>query len=278
VTWFDDPGDRELLKLIPLLRNLAKVQDVRPYIKKMVRTNKINYTRLQRVFRDTGRESDNLDDKKSQSFRIDKSADNLDSRSKRPKSISQVRGKVETKNQSIKYQVKPFAVKKQVEEFEICDQCTTKTSDKEISKILILKSNSKKLKHSFVNIDNINKKILPKKKKTKKASKVKSKNTKDRTLSKYREPTTINHESLVETRSRMHEKADTMRKSIPMFDEYDNVETIKQDETSKLASFAHNLRRTYLKSGSNSKTALGFNDFISKASKKYEDLDRRFKF
>lgn len=33
ISWFDDPQDQELKKLIPLLDKLSKVQDVRPYIK-----------------------------------------------------------------------------------------------------------------------------------------------------------------------------------------------------------------------------------------------------
>ena len=51
-SWFEDPTDRELIKMIPLLQKLAKVQDVRTYIKKIVKSNKINYTKVKKIFED----------------------------------------------------------------------------------------------------------------------------------------------------------------------------------------------------------------------------------
>ena len=39
LSWFDNPNDTELLKLIPLLKYLAKVNDVRPIIKQVVNKN-----------------------------------------------------------------------------------------------------------------------------------------------------------------------------------------------------------------------------------------------
>ena len=36
LTWLDDPNDKELIKLIPVLKYLSKVDDVRPIIKKIV--------------------------------------------------------------------------------------------------------------------------------------------------------------------------------------------------------------------------------------------------
>ena len=32
VSWYDDMGDRELVNILPLLRGLAGVKDVRPHI------------------------------------------------------------------------------------------------------------------------------------------------------------------------------------------------------------------------------------------------------
>ena len=46
LTWLDDPNDKELIKLIPVLKYLSKVDDVRPIIKKIVNRDKskINFT------------------------------------------------------------------------------------------------------------------------------------------------------------------------------------------------------------------------------------------
>lgn len=52
ISWFEDDSDRELTKMIPLLQKLAKVHDVRPYIKKIVKSNKINYSKVNKVFED----------------------------------------------------------------------------------------------------------------------------------------------------------------------------------------------------------------------------------
>lgn len=40
-SWYDDQEDRELECLADLLRNLSKVEDVRPYIRKIVNNEKI---------------------------------------------------------------------------------------------------------------------------------------------------------------------------------------------------------------------------------------------
>ena len=44
-TWIDDPNDKELLKLIPILKYLSKLNDVRPFINKIVNhsTQKLDY-------------------------------------------------------------------------------------------------------------------------------------------------------------------------------------------------------------------------------------------
>lgn len=112
------------------------MQDVRPFIKKMVKANKINFGKLHRVFRETARESDNFTVKKSQSFKIDKSIKNFDEKLERSKSISQSRGQEETKIRSIKSQYKPIIAKKHADDIDIEDPTdTTKATDKETSKI-----------------------------------------------------------------------------------------------------------------------------------------------
>ena len=42
-TWIDDPDDRELMKLVPILEFLSKVKDVRKFIDQFVYNNKILY-------------------------------------------------------------------------------------------------------------------------------------------------------------------------------------------------------------------------------------------
>ena len=39
LSWYDDPNDNELIKLIPLMKYLASVNDVRPIINKIVISN-----------------------------------------------------------------------------------------------------------------------------------------------------------------------------------------------------------------------------------------------
>lgn len=55
VSWFEDSSDRELIKMIPLLQKLSQVRDVRPYIKKLVKSNKIIYSKINSVFEDLER-------------------------------------------------------------------------------------------------------------------------------------------------------------------------------------------------------------------------------
>jgi len=51
LSWFDNPKDRELLKLIPLLKYLAKVNDVRPIIKQVVnkKLNQLDFNIIDKI-------------------------------------------------------------------------------------------------------------------------------------------------------------------------------------------------------------------------------------
>ena len=53
LTWIDDPNDRELIKLIPFLKYLANVDDVREVIKKVVNISKskVNFTLLNKILK-----------------------------------------------------------------------------------------------------------------------------------------------------------------------------------------------------------------------------------
>eukprot|EP00826_Nyctotherus_ovalis_P002999 TRINITY_DN105_c0_g1_i1.p1 TRINITY_DN105_c0_g1~~TRINITY_DN105_c0_g1_i1.p1 ORF type:complete len:350 (-),score=81.53 TRINITY_DN105_c0_g1_i1:22-1071(-) len=49
-TWIDDKLDTQLLDMLPILKSLAKVDDVREYLKKIVRSNQIDYKAVYRLF------------------------------------------------------------------------------------------------------------------------------------------------------------------------------------------------------------------------------------
>ena len=51
LSWFDDPNDTELLRLIPLLNYLAKVNDVRPIIKQIVnkKLNQLDFNIIDKI-------------------------------------------------------------------------------------------------------------------------------------------------------------------------------------------------------------------------------------
>ena len=63
-TWIDDPNDKELIKLIPLLKYLSGVDDVRIVIKKIINRAKakVNFTLFNELLRDAGR--NNLEENK----------------------------------------------------------------------------------------------------------------------------------------------------------------------------------------------------------------------
>ncbi len=51
LTWIDDPNDNKLFQLAPILELLSKVYDVRPYIHKIVKDDKINYLQAFKILR-----------------------------------------------------------------------------------------------------------------------------------------------------------------------------------------------------------------------------------
>ena len=132
---------------------------------------------------------------------------------------------------------------------------TTNATDKEIGKKGKKGKNKKGNKHSFVSIDNVNKKIYPKRKKS--CKKTAKKSGKDRTLTKYRETASISAN-----------RPPTQKITVPDFDVEDVVQTIRQEETSKLASFAHNLRRSYIQSDKLSKKPI-LNGYFHQQDQKY---------
>ena len=52
LSWFDDPVDKELINIQPLLEFLANTNDVRKYIKKFVKNNNINYELAHKIIKE----------------------------------------------------------------------------------------------------------------------------------------------------------------------------------------------------------------------------------
>jgi hypothetical protein len=50
-SWYDDLSCTELYQLIPILINLARVKDVRPFIKAFVKDNRVMFTKASQVLR-----------------------------------------------------------------------------------------------------------------------------------------------------------------------------------------------------------------------------------
>ena len=53
LSWFDDPIDKELVNIQPLLEFLANTKDVRKYIKKFVKNNNINYEMAHKIIKES---------------------------------------------------------------------------------------------------------------------------------------------------------------------------------------------------------------------------------
>ena len=65
LSWFDDPIDKELMNIQPLLEFLANTKDVRKYIKKFVKNNNINYEMAKKIIRENKINKNNKDNKDS---------------------------------------------------------------------------------------------------------------------------------------------------------------------------------------------------------------------
>ena len=52
-TWIDEPNDKELLKLIPILKYLSEVKDVRPIIKKIINSSqdKVDFSKVNEILK-----------------------------------------------------------------------------------------------------------------------------------------------------------------------------------------------------------------------------------
>ena len=57
ISWFEDPRDNQLNRLVPVLERLAQVEDVREYIPKIVGRNSVNYYEALKVLKAPREES-----------------------------------------------------------------------------------------------------------------------------------------------------------------------------------------------------------------------------
>ena len=71
-SWIDDPNDKELIKLIPLLKYLANVDDVRPIIKKIVNKTEssVDYSLFNKLLKNNVQENINIDNNISLNSKI----------------------------------------------------------------------------------------------------------------------------------------------------------------------------------------------------------------
>ena len=72
LSWFDDPIDKELMNIQPLLEFLANTKDVRKYIKKFVKNNNINYEMAKKIIRENKINKNNKDNKESKDIKENK--------------------------------------------------------------------------------------------------------------------------------------------------------------------------------------------------------------
>ena len=72
LSWFDDPIDKELMNIQPLLEFLANTKDVRKYIKKFVKNNNINYEMAKKIIRENKINKNNIDNKDSKDIKDNK--------------------------------------------------------------------------------------------------------------------------------------------------------------------------------------------------------------
>jgi len=78
LSWFDDPIDKELMNIQPLLEFLANTKDVRKYIKKFVKNNNINYEMAKKIIRENKINKNNKDNKDNKDNKNNK--DNKDNK------------------------------------------------------------------------------------------------------------------------------------------------------------------------------------------------------
>lgn len=127
-SWYDDPNDMELEKLYRLLIMLSKVKDVRPYIKKIVANDQVDYSQVVRIFKSRKEYSHNCKILKSligeESKRSNEKTDQEYKTQRDDKSKSRRRNQNENIDSTNSKRVE--------EEYEICfsNKCQAKCKDR----------------------------------------------------------------------------------------------------------------------------------------------------
>lgn len=241
-SWFEDPHDEELLKMIPLLTKLAKVNDVRPFIKKIVKNGKINYAKMSKVFKESNKKSDKslIEDRPLSKAGLDSAKPVVKKPSPRPQRnddcvLNKTSDEASKISQQIKSQYKPIIKSTHILKYphkgEIFGSPIKSGKTKQ-------KCKKKKLtKKSFVKKDNLEKSRI---------DVSKSKQLLNSDIEEIGPDQSLKVSSDI-SRSRLIESS----RPVPVFEIEDKIESKKQPDTSsQLANYAHKLRRSYFNFGS----------------------------
>jgi hypothetical protein len=132
---------------------------------------------------------------------------------------------------------------------------------------LKISKDKQKAKNSYINIDNVQKRIYPKKLKGNKKLN-ESKKIKEKYSSRSKQSSTITHECESHWSETLIIILAPSKVSVPKFEIDGEVSSCNQLEASKLASYAHNLRRSYIQSGNQRESGKSKN-VVSEATKYY---------
>jgi len=78
LSWFDDPIDKELANIQPLLEFLANTKDVRKYIKKFVKNNNINYEMAHKIIEESKDNKKNANEVQNINFNNENDEEKID--------------------------------------------------------------------------------------------------------------------------------------------------------------------------------------------------------
>ena len=133
-TWIDDPHDKELIKLIPLLKYLSKVDDVRIMLKKIINRAKakINFTLFNKLLKNDSK--NNLGQDKEKNNTHSRTNTNILQKKSNSKIILDEKGNINLlsanlKNINNEYTSKKLKVKKYVKEKIPEDKIKTKKEE-----------------------------------------------------------------------------------------------------------------------------------------------------